>query len=446
VVATFQRDLRANWEAWGKTSSHATPDARASAVASFEQVFPFCTPTAPEIVGRNLDPAAVATLMLAKAEQAMPGAYDGGNPDNALARTFLQRLTLNAYRHLLGQRAFINEIVPTLWREELERLGRLESKVDAVPDATVAKLLEVLDRRGEETAAETAGVHRTAIIQLAKRISENVEDLDQAFRELERAVEIAIEVQQEGSRHSNLGAFVDAVLERLANLTAEGRFDEAAAEAHRAYDQWERDEAERREQALAQGLRLIDAGLRQELLCGDAAAAARQAVRRVDLETHDPPARFDSLRQTRREWRERGRDQGLLLDQAVSVELARIEVLRASNSDQRGAALNDLGVSLQELGARETGTGRMERAVDAYRAALEEFTRDRVPYQWTYTQENLGILYLTMFRKTGERTYLETARAHATAALDVYREMSASYDIGTAENLIRSIEAEMQDD
>jgi len=96
--------------------------------------------------------------------------------------------------------------------------------------------------------------------------------------------------------------------------------------------------------------------------------------------------------------------------------------------------------------AREPGIGRLEQAVDAYRAALEEFTRDWVPYQWAYTQENLGILYLTMFRKTGERTHLETARAHATAALDVYREMSASYDIGTAENLIRSIEAEMQDD
>ena len=49
-----------------------------------------------------------------------------------------------------------------------------------------------------------------------------------------------------------------------------------------------------------------------------------------------------------------------------------------------------LGNALQVLGARESGTGRLEEAVTAYRAALEERTRERVPLDWAATQNNLG--------------------------------------------------------
>ena len=42
------------------------------------------------------------------------------------------------------------------------------------------------------------------------------------------------------------------------------------------------------------------------------------------------------------------------------------------------------------LGERESGTARLEEAVSAYRAALEERTRERVPLDWANTQMNLG--------------------------------------------------------
>ena len=45
---------------------------------------------------------------------------------------------------------------------------------------------------------------------------------------------------------------------------------------------------------------------------------------------------------------------------------------------------------LSELGERETGTARLEEAVAAFRAALEERTRERVPLDWAMTQNNLG--------------------------------------------------------
>ena len=46
----------------------------------------------------------------------------------------------------------------------------------------------------------------------------------------------------------------------------------------------------------------------------------------------------------------------------------------------------NLGTALWTLGERESGTARLEEAVAAYRAALEERTRERVPLDWAMTQ------------------------------------------------------------
>ena len=51
---------------------------------------------------------------------------------------------------------------------------------------------------------------------------------------------------------------------------------------------------------------------------------------------------------------------------------------------------NNLGTALQALGERESGTARLEEAVAAYRDALKERTRERVPLDWAMTQNNLG--------------------------------------------------------
>ena len=42
---------------------------------------------------------------------------------------------------------------------------------------------------------------------------------------------------------------------------------------------------------------------------------------------------------------------------------------------------NNLGIALQTLGEREAGTAQLIEAVAAYRSALLEYTRERVP--WT---------------------------------------------------------------
>jgi tetratricopeptide (TPR) repeat protein len=75
---------------------------------------------------------------------------------------------------------------------------------------------------------------------------------------------------------------------------------------------------------------------------------------------------------------------------------------------------NNLGAALRVLGSRESGTARLEEAVAAYRLALEERTRERVPLDWAATQNNLGNALSTL----GER---ESGTARLEEAVTAYR-------------------------
>src|SRR5260370_41808009 len=77
----------------------------------------------------------------------------------------------------------------------------------------------------------------------------------------------------------------------------------------------------------------------------------------------------------------------------------------------------NLGNALWTLGERESGTTRVEEAVAAYRAALEEMTRDRVPLQWAMTQMNLGTALRTLGERESGTARLEEAVAACGAAL-----------------------------
>jgi tetratricopeptide (TPR) repeat protein len=79
---------------------------------------------------------------------------------------------------------------------------------------------------------------------------------------------------------------------------------------------------------------------------------------------------------------------------------------------------NNLGGALTTLGERESGTARLEEAVAAYRAALEERTRERVPLQWAMTQNNLGNALETLGERESGTARLEEAVAAYRAALE----------------------------
>ena len=69
---------------------------------------------------------------------------------------------------------------------------------------------------------------------------------------------------------------------------------------------------------------------------------------------------------------------------------------------------SNLGNALAMLGQRESGTVRLEEAVEAYREALEEFARERAPLMWAMTQSNLGNALAMLGERESGTERLET--------------------------------------
>jgi tetratricopeptide (TPR) repeat protein len=98
----------------------------------------------------------------------------------------------------------------------------------------------------------------------------------------------------------------------------------------------------------------------------------------------------------------------------------------------------NLGAALSALGEREGGTARLEEAVVAYRAALEELRRDRVPLDWAATQNNLGNA-LRALGERGDAAALPQAIAAFEGALEEFRLARTDHFVSiTEENLARA--------
>lgn len=327
------------------------------------------------------------------------------------------------------QDEFLEEI-----RDEVKEVG---SKVEHVPEDTVELLLNALDQREKEKieAAEAAGMERGAIIEIARRINSNVGNFNQALVEVRRAVELAIKVEDEGHRSSNLGQFVDLVLARIAALTAKGDFDGAASEAEDAFEQWQDDETGRREASRQGGLKLLEEGLNQHILRRDPVAAARivEEMAVLQNEVHRESL-FDALRAAWDEWHVRGRDKGLNFDLEVAIELARRTQAIASNTDEVGTALNDLGCALINLGGRRGGTDCLEASVKAFESALEQRTRERAPVNWGATQHNLGSALAVLGERQSGTARLEDAVEALILALEERTRKRAPLDWADTQN------------
>jgi tetratricopeptide (TPR) repeat protein len=269
----------------------------------------------------------------------------------------------------------------------------------------------------KEKEAEGA---RELVFEIARRSGGDAADFTQALANAQAAFEQGRRAIEAGERGGNLGALVDDLLRKIAERTQVGDFAGGAAEADRAFAEWERIEAERREASLAAGVRIQSEGARQDILRRDFRGAAERYARIVELENPDAPTRFAALRAKQDEFYVEGRDKGVNALLEVAIELARLELKAGRDANEKGSAGNDLGVALQTLGGRESGTARLEEAVAAFRAALEQRTRERVPLDWTMTQNNLGNALTMLGRRESGTARLEEAVVAYRASLEEY--------------------------
>jgi tetratricopeptide (TPR) repeat protein len=112
-----------------------------------------------------------------------------------------------------------------------------------------------------------------------------------------------------------------------------------------------------------------------------------------------------------------------VLAEAIRIwKLTLADASRADNSADWATTQNNLGLALWTLGARESGTARLEEAVAAYRAALEETTRDRVPLDWAMSTGNQGVALRVLAERRGDLAMAEQALAQITAAFETCRD------------------------
>ena len=201
-------------------------------------------------------------------------------------------------------------------------------------------------------------------------------DFEQAVTELERAVEVALDVIARGERGTNDDAFVNTVLARVAERVRSDDLDGGAQAIDAALAEIEA--RYRRSQTT-----LLEEGVKVDTLRRDAASgrpAYRDAGRR---RSSDRPARLaPGIPRTVDGFTADGETRGINFSLSVAIELARRMVATArDDADERGTAAVLARHRAVALGERESGTARLEEAVAAFRAALEEYTRERVPLQ-----------------------------------------------------------------
>ncbi|WP_198321109.1 DUF4062 domain-containing protein, partial [Azohydromonas aeria] len=277
--------------------------------------------------------------------------------------------------------------------------------------AQISKLLAALEAKGR-LATDAQAIDRQTVIPLARRLRlEEPLDFEQALCELEHAVDVAREVLATGEHAATQDAFIDRVLQRVAEQTRDGRLDAGAEEIDAALAEMERQDQERRRR---QRLPLLEAAVKQAVLLREAGRAARAVLQIGALDDPTRPAWSAAYCERLEAFIDEGDQRGLNFPLEIAIALAREQMDAATSNNERGKAGNWLGTALARLGERESGTARLEEAVQTYRAALQERTQQRVPLDWAMTQNNLG----TALTRLGER---ESGTARLEEAVQAYR-------------------------
>ena len=361
-------------------------------------------------------PQAATALVMEELADKAPASFGEGSP--AIARDFAKAVISVAFQTAIDDRAYFEKLEPHLLFEiartqglAIGMLSQIISTLDKISEEVAHEVVDEWERRGHHTAA----LKPDTIIALARKIPDGGQDLDTLVKDLITALDAAEDLIAQGTHKTNLDQFAEAVFARVAERTAANDFDGAADAARAGFEDWKKREAERAEASKQTGLAILDTQIKAETSRSNAAGVAMAEIDQLRLQHSE-----DLHKQTRKRqdaYYVEGRDKGQRFPLLVSIEIATLALETAQNSDARGAILIDLGVSLQTLGQRERSTERLEKAITAYRAALDEYTRDRASLLWAGTQMNLGNTLQILGERVSDTKLLQDSVAAHRAAL-----------------------------
>ena len=294
-----------------------------------------------------------------------------------------------------------------------ESLGRVEKKIDAVTEGQKRLERLVIDA----AAGGAPAVQAVADIRDLLRPGNSEIDAIPAEKLPGLVKRMLVELQTPAAKAEDFSGTVKRVLTEAQTHAAELNFADAARVLDAALTQTEADDRDRargRAALLAERGRMARLQLRYRDAAGfyakaaDAAAFDDAAVRKYKL---DAAGAFYDLG-------EEFGDNPALLD-AIGIYRSILDMAARDRVPLDWAKTqNNLGVVLDTLGERETGTAHLEEAVAAFRAALKEYTRERVPLDWAMTQMNLGNALGALGERESGTARLDEAVAAYRAALE----------------------------
>jgi tetratricopeptide (TPR) repeat protein len=294
------------------------------------------------------------------------------------------------------------------------------SEADLAKHIAYTAILDLLVTDYAREEAHARDVAEGFIREMAARVAADP-NLD--LEGMKQAVRTAIEIYQQeiagGRARTNLGDIVDQALANATRLTDEGKSRLARAALRRTADTLKREEEERRA-AHVESVRMLFGRERDIALASYEGEAAADAIVAMAESLHGD--QIDNRRKTLiaegDALYEFGDRRGSNVHLIAAIGVRRVALRLAATPDEIGADQTKLGNALWTLGERESGTARLEQAVAAYRAALEQRTRERVPLQWATTQNSLGNALGRLGERESGTVRLEQAVAAYRAALE----------------------------
>lgn len=252
------------------------------------------------------------------------------------------------------------------------------------------------------------------IREMAKRVAGDAAlDLGGMKQAVRNAIEIYEKEIAGRPVETSFDDIVNRVLAHAKEQIDRGQSGLARATLRSAAEEMRRDEEERRERYVESVSALFHRVRDIALATYDGEAAAEAAVE-LARSIHAANAARNALFSEANDLEKYGDQRGSNVHLVAAIRVRRELLSLATSADERGAAWNGLGNALSMLGERETGTTRLEEAIQAFRAALRERRRRSVPLDWAQTQMDLG---RALFR-LGER---ESRTTRLRQAVAVYR-------------------------
>ncbi|HMA75402.1 MAG TPA: tetratricopeptide repeat protein [Xanthobacteraceae bacterium] len=310
------------------------------------------------------------------------------------------------------------------------------SPADLAKHIAYTAILDLLVKAYGEEEARARRVAEGFIHEMAKRVAGD-RHLD--FEGMKLAVRNAIDIYEREiaarPTQTNIDVIVDEALKIARSLVDEGKSGLARAALRKAAEEMRREEEERRERYVA-GITALYNRTRDIALAAYDGVAAADAIVTLAGAVHGTNTSMvaRSLNSEAETLYEYGRDRGSNVHLIALIELRRKLLDYASSGDERGSASDGLGTALATLGERESGTARLEEAVAAYRDALTEYTRERVPLDWAMTQNNLGGALSALGARESGTTRLEEAVAAYRDALKEYTRERVPLDWAMTQN------------